>query len=170
MKKWSRWTPEQDALVMALYPTMPETELAASLGRSPSSVRKRAMHLGVTKARESWTPRNWRPIGSERMNRGLLIRKVTDTGNPKRDWKRMDVIEWEAVHGPVPLGKTLVLRSPDLPRTPENLVPMTQREYLQHVTINQWPPDLQQVMRLRKKVLREIEEQEKSSPPVTSSR
>lgn len=162
-----RWTPEQDALVMALYPSMPETELAASLGRSPSSVRQRAMRLGVTKP---WTPRNWRPVGSERVDRGLLIRKVAHTGNPKRDWKRVDVIEWEAIHGPVPRGKTLVLVNPALPRTPENLVPMTHQEFLAHVTIHQWPLELQQAIRLRRQLLREIEKQEESSPPATSTR
>lgn len=105
------WTELEIELVRQLLPTVSVRALAQQLpGKSEKAIRDLAARLGLTRQ----VPANWRPIGAERMDRGYLIRKVTDTGNPKKDWKRVDVIEWEAINGPVPPGMILVReRSPN---------------------------------------------------------
>lgn len=46
------WTPEEDALLAALYPTTPTKELAARLGRPLSAVYQRANDAGMKKLPE----------------------------------------------------------------------------------------------------------------------
>lgn len=113
------WSEQQLALLRALYPTTTAAELAPLLGRTPSAIGQMAAALKLEKL--VYLPRS-KPIGSERMDRGHLIRKVTDTRQPKKDWKRVDVIEWEALNGPVPPGMSLVVRESGLSRAPENLM------------------------------------------------
>lgn len=99
------WTDPEIELVRQLLPTVSVKSLMQQLpGRSEKAIRELAARLGLKRQ----VPANWRPIGSERMDRGYLVRKVTDTGNPKKDWKRVDVIEWEAINGPVPPEMVLV--------------------------------------------------------------
>ncbi|CAN7504892.1 HNH endonuclease [Acidovorax sp. LjRoot74] len=99
------WTDPEIELVRQLLPTVSVKSLMQLLpGRSEKAIRNLAASHGLKRQ----VPANWRPIGAERMDRGYLIRKVTDTGNPKKDWKRVDVIEWETIHGPVPPGMVLV--------------------------------------------------------------
>jgi len=99
------WTEPEIELVRQLLPTVSVKSLTQQLpGRSEKAIKKLAARLGLKRQ----VPANWRPIGAERMDRGYLIRKVTDSGNPKKDWKRVDVIEWEAINGPVPSGMVLV--------------------------------------------------------------
>lgn len=126
------------ALVRQLYPTMTGEQVGLMIGRSGKAVRGLAKQLKIRK--EVHAPKNWRPIGSERMDRGHLIRKVTDTGQPKKDWKRVDVIEWEAINGPVPNGMLLCLDRPGLPRTPENLVLVPASLQLQRSRWNKLSP------------------------------
>lgn len=53
--------------------------------------------------------RNWKPIGSERMHVGYRWTKVTDIqGAPWTvNWRAMHILQWEAIHGPVPKGMAL---------------------------------------------------------------
>lgn len=120
--KWSR---AQDDILRQQYPTRLASEIAAQMGRTERAVRQRAAILQVRPV--SRPPTNWRPIGTERFDKdkGTMLRKVTDTGNPKKDWKRVEVIEWEALHGPIPRGKVLAIKLPGLPRTPENMILVT---------------------------------------------
>lgn len=114
------WTEQELQVVRTLFPTHTAEQLMPHLpNRSPKAIRLKARALKVVKTERP--PKNWRPIGSERMDRGYLIRKVTDTGQPKKDWKRVDVINWEAIHGPIPEGMVLAVREPGLQRTLENL-------------------------------------------------
>lgn len=50
----------------------------------------------------------WKPIGTERMSKdGYRERKIHD-GMPLRSrWRSVHLVEWEAVHGPVPQGMAL---------------------------------------------------------------
>lgn len=59
-------------------------------------------------------PQSWRPIGSTRIDKdGYTWRKVSDTGNKKRDWKMVQVILWERRRGKIPRGKFLVFKNRD---------------------------------------------------------
>jgi hypothetical protein len=47
----------------------------------------------------------YKPIGSERISKdGYLQRKINDDFPTQRRWRAVHLIEWEAVHGPVPAG------------------------------------------------------------------
>lgn len=63
-----------------------------------------------TQFKKGHTPHNHRPVGSERLNRdGYLERKIAE---PKT-WRLVHVINWEAVHGPVPKGHAVIFKDGD---------------------------------------------------------
>lgn len=83
-------------------------------GRHPNA-RKTQFKAGALsgKARA-----NYKPVGTERITEdGYRERKIHD-GLPARSrWKLVHVIEWEAVHGPVPEGHCLKCRDADRTNT-----------------------------------------------------
>ena len=51
---------------------------------------------------------NYQPIGTERISRdGYLERKIHDGMPMQSRWRLVHLVEWEAVHGPVPEGMCL---------------------------------------------------------------
>jgi hypothetical protein len=61
------------------------------------------------------------PVGHIRRNyNGLAEQKISSSGNPGTDWKRLDVIEWERTNGPIPDGWILQVKS-GMPRTAGNM-------------------------------------------------
>ena len=111
--------------------------------------------------------RNWRPIGSERMDRGKLIRKVTDTGNPKKDWKRVDVIEWEAKNGPIPPGHCVVFKDGRV-RTVEAEITLDKLELISRAEnmrrnsyLTRYPKEMADLIRLRGALNRKINTRER---------
>ena len=147
------WTEPEIELVRQLLPTVSVKVLKQQLpGRSEKAIRNLVARLGLKRQ----VPANWRPIGSERMNRGLLVRKVTDTGNPKADWKRVDMIEWEVVHGPIPAGKFLMLKDASKPRTLDNLALFSQLEHWERASVQRLPPELMQLVQLKGQITQAI--------------
>lgn len=70
---------------------------------------------------------NYQPVGSERLVCGYRFRKVADElGVPwTKNWRQVHLIEWEAVHGPVPEGHALKCVDGDrLNCDPANWVPV----------------------------------------------
>jgi len=52
--------------------------------------------------------RLYKPIGTERVSKcGYLERKVNDDLPPQRRWRAVHLLNWEALHGPVPQGHAL---------------------------------------------------------------
>ncbi|MCT6720039.1 hypothetical protein [Acidovorax sp. K2F] len=152
------WTEPEIELVRQLLPTVSVKSLTKLLpGRSEKAIRNLVARLGLKRQ----VPMNWRPIGAERMNRGHLIRKVTDTGQPKKDWKRVEVIEWEAVNGPMPPGTHLMVKNPALPRTLDNLAPFSSREHWARVTVQSLPPELRQILQLKGQITQAINRRKK---------
>lgn len=100
-----RWTASDDAEFIAMYPEALQADVAARFGITERAAYARAFKLGVK--RES-RARHCSALGTERLHRGVLERKVAATGVRKLDWKRVEVIEWEEVNGPVPAGYLLV--------------------------------------------------------------
>ncbi|MGI4779826.1 MAG: hypothetical protein ACRYGA_17200 [Janthinobacterium lividum] len=135
-----QWTEAETAMLREHYPFMTAEALAPIMGRSARAIRQRASALELKKVVHA--PKNWRPIGSERMDRGHRVRKVTDTGQPKKDWKRIEVIEWEAIHGPIPTGHMLMVIDSSKPRTTDNLQLYTARSHLDRMTVNNQPPEI----------------------------
>lgn len=99
------WDAQDDEDLKRSYATKGVEALAAALGRSKTAIYARAHILGITNSAGQGRPA---PLGAERMNRGYLMRKVAKTGIRKNDWKRVDLIEWEAMHGPIPEGYALL--------------------------------------------------------------
>lgn len=118
-KSFRPWPWDDDETLRREYGYTPIPELAQKLGRTLNSVKARAMRIGV--ARKEGEDRSLRPlltpkppdrsyaIGTERLYRGHLWRKVSKTGVVCEDWKRVCVIEWEAANGLVPPGHTLLI-------------------------------------------------------------
>lgn len=151
----NQWTDEEIAVLREWYPTMSTQRLMQMLpGRSERSIRNKAAQLQVRKSIHA--PKFVKPIGSERMDRGYLIRKVTDTGNPKKDWKRVEVIDWEAVHGPIPEGMMLMVKDPALPRTLENMGLFTHAQHWKRVSIHHGNPELRQLYQLKGQITQAI--------------
>lgn len=74
--------------------------------------KKRPNYPGMqrTQFKPGNTPPNHRPVGSERVNKdGYRERKVAE---PKT-WRAVHVINWEAVHGPVPAGHVVIFKDRD---------------------------------------------------------
>lgn len=166
------WTKEDEDQLRALYPVTSVEEIAALTGRNLPAIRKRAGDLKLKKLKHP--ARNWRPIGAERMDRGILIRKVTDTGNPKKDWKRVDVLEWEAAHGPIPPGYSLMLKDGNGPRTLDNLALFTKSEHWARSNIHAMPPELAALYQIKGQITQAINrrtrrEQEAPSQPSAST-
>lgn len=149
-----KWTEAEKAVVCQLYPTMTAKEIAPLVGRTPRAVHLLARELQVNKVVHA--PRFVRPIGSERMDRGHLIRKVTNTGRPKKDWKRVEVIEWEAVHGPIPPGMELMVKDASKPRTMDNLGLFTKADHWERVAAKTPPPEVLELCQLRARIEREV--------------
>ena len=102
---WRPWDAHDDEDLKLSYATKGAEALAVSLGRSKASIYARAHILRITNDNGRG---RLAPLGAERMNRGYLVRKVAETGIRKNDWKRVDRIEWEAMHGPIPEGYVLL--------------------------------------------------------------
>lgn len=66
--------------------------------------------MEATQFKKGHTPKNHRPVGSERATRdGYLERKVAEPNV----WRCVHVLNWEAVNGPVPPGCTLIFKDRD---------------------------------------------------------
>lgn len=162
------WTRAEELQLLQLYPTMETAQLAKIMGRTAAAISMRAHHLkdaGCKKMRPKKLS-----IGDERLNsHGLLVRKITDTGNQWQNWKRVDVIEWEAINGPVPPGKVLARVNPYLPRSPNNMALFSKEELSAHFTGMHAPPEMRELMSLKRQILRALKTtpvQKASNAPV----
>ena len=103
-------------------------------------------------------PHTWVPIGTEQIRDGYLWRKVTD-GHGRHDWRQVHVMLWEQHNGPVPKGLILVFRDRNKQNIQlDNLELITRAENCRRNSIHRYPPELQEVMRLQKKLERAIRE------------
>lgn len=73
-------------------------------GRHPNARRtqfKAGQMSGTAKA-------NYKPIGYERTTEdGYRERKIGDTGKARDRWRGVHLLNWEAIHGPLPAGHAL---------------------------------------------------------------
>lgn len=103
-------------------------------------------------------PHTWVPIGTEQIRDGYLWRKVTD-GHGRHDWRLVHVMLWEQHNGPAPKGLILVFRDRNKQNIQlDNLELITRAENCRRNSIHRYPPELQEVMRLQKKLERAIRE------------
>ena len=100
-----------------------------------------------TRFKKGEKPSNtWRPIGAERVTKdGILLRKVSDTGVKKTDWRPVHVLIWEAENGPVPEGHIVIFKDRDQRNlSPDNLEAITRAENMRRNSIDRYPPEYRQ--------------------------
>lgn len=100
-------------------------------------------------------PHNHLPVGSEVMSTdGYLKIKVAEPNT----WEWTHRRNWEAEHGAIPDGMVLVFKTADrMDCSVENLELITRQELMGRNTIQRFPPELKQTMRLLSKLNRAIE-------------
>lgn len=124
----------------------------------------RSVETRFRKGRPAHEARNYRPIGSLRINAdGYLERKVTDDPclAPVRRWVGVHRLVWEAVHGPVPPGHVVTFkpgaRTTELDRITVDVVQLTPRaDLMRRNTRHNLPPEVNELIQLRGALNRKI--------------
>src|SRR5262245_33000115 len=124
----SRWTEEEIALLRRLYPGMHTRSVAECIDRPYPAIRQKAQQLSLKKTDDymrlkssKFRPGHKMPperrsnpllaVGTERLHRGCLMRKTSETGNRSADWKYVHRIVWEEAHGPIPDGHCIIFKN-----------------------------------------------------------
>lgn len=119
-----------------------------------------------TRFRPGNRPHTWRPIGTERVTfDGILQRKMTETGNPPKDWKAVHVMVWEETNGPVPRGHIVVFKDGNRQRIElENLELVTRPELMRRNSYhNRYPKEVGLAIQLRGALMRQINKRERDA-------
>jgi hypothetical protein len=109
--------------------------------------------------------RNHRPIGSELTDKdGNVIRKVSDTGNRRKDWRPVHVLVWEAVNGPLPAGHIVIFADRNNRNfVPSNLQAITRAENMRRNSyLTRYPKDVADLIRMRGVLNRKINNRSKA--------
>lgn len=105
----------------------------------------------------------WVPIGTEKVNGyGYLERKVTESEDRRIAWQPVHKLNWESVNGPVPRGHILVFRDGNKSNVDmANLELVTRTELMQRNTMHRLPDDLRDVIHLKSRLTRKINEHDR---------
>ena len=130
-------------------------------GHVPANKGKKGISypgMRATQFKPGQNPRNWKPIGSERLCDGYLQRKMTDTGYPPHDWKPVHVLLWVEHYGPVPSGYAVAFIDGDKKRVViENLVLLSRADLMRRNTYhNNYPKEICELIQLRGQIVRQI--------------
>lgn len=161
MTRVQPWSAEDDEILRTAYAQgKKHADIGLLLNRTKDAVKTRVRNLGI-QGPPRLAPK---PIGSEYFDRetGLLIRKVNDARGCRDDnWKRVDVIEWEDINGPLPEGYTLMIANTHLPRTPSNLRLVKKGEVFATLIGEHLPPEVRELLILTRQIEREAKKQRK---------
>ena len=166
-----RWEKTEDEfLKAALSTTTTITEIASQLSRSEAAVRMRVFQTGLSGLRNQ-SGGNAKPIGAERISShtGIPERKVANTGDRKLDWKRIDVLEWEAINGPVPEGMVLI-KQPGQPRTVDNLQLVSPSDVPVMAVRHDAPPEIRRLLSIKSQLGFALMRIEKLNPEAAQSK
>lgn len=107
----------------------------------------------------------YQPIGTERISKdGYIERKINDGMPLQKRWRAVHLINWEAANGPLPPGHAVVFKDRNKQNTDiSNLELITRRELMQRNTIHNLPPELKQVVNLKRVITRIINGKEKQN-------
>jgi len=155
-----RWGDGEKALLTLIYPTTPVPDLCRLLGRREHQIRAMAHTLGLKRTAQAKSDAAYRrlPVGSERPNQhGQMMRKVKESGPYRQAWKRVDILTWEAAHGPVPKGMIVTLRDRTKPPTLDNLM-LVDRGGLAKMNHpdRAHPPEVVELIRLQASITRQV--------------
>ncbi|MCS4292690.1 hypothetical protein M2375_000896 [Comamonas sp. BIGb0152] len=152
IRKWS----ESEEFVMRgmFFRGAHAADVAKVLGRTVMSVRNRLFSNGLTRRKHVC------PVGTETLLKcGLKIRKISSTGPASDRWKRVDIIEWEEIHGPIPKEYTLMIINNYLPRTLQNLRLIRKDEIWEAITGSHLPPEVRELVQLKRRIEKEAKKQ-----------
>jgi hypothetical protein len=107
-------------------------------------------------------PQTWKPVGAERIDKdGYLVRKVSDTGIKRDDWKLVHVHVWEQMNGAVPKGFALVFKDGNRRNAGiENLELVSRMELMRRNTVHRLPKEIAELAQLRGALNRQINRRE----------
>lgn len=150
-----RWTVGEVQFLSQSYQLMTVKEIATAINRTPDSVAQKAKELRLSAGPRYTTASQ--PIGTERMDpaRGVM-RKVKATGHKNQKWVRVELIDWERENGPVPAGQRLMRKNRDLPRSPDNLAPITPEEHCRRISVHQMPEEMQDLYRIKGQITKAV--------------
>lgn len=126
-------------------------------------------HGGPTTFKPGTRPHNYVPVGSYRIAaRGYLQRKMTDTGYPPRDWVMVHRLVWEAANGPIPDGHVVAFRAgrhtTELAAITVDALELVPRvELLRRNSVNRYPKEIADLMKLRGALNRQINRRSKTA-------
>lgn len=135
-----------------------------SAGNHPNSKRTQFKKGNMSGAAQH----NYVPIGSTRISKdGYLEVKITDDHPvPARRWVGAHRLEWEKVHGPVPLRHVVTFKpgmrtvDPDEIRV-DRLECISQADNMRRNTLHRYPKEIAQAIQLRGALNRRINREQK---------
>lgn len=125
-----------------------------------------------TRFKKGSRPKNWMPIGSERLSKeGYLQRKMTDTGVTRRDYVPVHHLVWIAHNGPVPQGHRIVFKDGNKQNIIiENLECISLADLMKRNTLHNYPKEIALCIQLRGAVNRKINRRLKDEQPATTNK
>lgn len=107
---------------------------------------------------------NYRPIGSVRVSKGYLERKVTDDTSvyPAHRWQFVHRLVWEQAHGPIPAGYVVAFKPgchtvEEAEITPDKLELISRKDLATRNSIHRYPPELTRVIKRLARARRALE-------------
>lgn len=134
--------------------------IKGATGHHPNSRRTQFKKGCMTGAAQH----NYQPIGTLRINKGVLEQKVTDDPSlyPARRWRPVARIVWEQAHGPIPEGHAVVFKPGCATADPERITPdvlelLSRQELMRRNSRHtRYPPELNQLIQLKGALNRKI--------------
>ena len=111
-----------------------------------------------TRFKKGQTPHNHRPVGSEKINpRGFIEIKIKEG---LHGWKLKHIVVWEAKNGSLPKGFAVQFKDGDKTNCNiDNLYIVHKGEIASKNSMNNYPANLQKLLRLKGSLKREIKKQ-----------
>lgn len=134
-------------------------------GHVPKYISRNVSHIERWQFRPGQMPPTWVPVGTEIWRQGYLWRKVRDDQRGSRarfNWRQVHLLIWEAAHGAVPAKHCVTFKNKD-PRDLrlENLECVSKAEVRNRNSIHQLPEELRDLIRLKSRVTRRINDRMK---------
>lgn len=131
-----------------------------SAGHHPNSRRTQFKKGCMTGAARH----NYQPIGTLRINNGVLEQKVTDDPSlyPARRWRPVARIVWEQAHGPIPEGHAVVFKPGCATTDPERITAdflelLSRQELMRRNSRHtRYPPEVNRLIQLGGALKRKI--------------
>ena len=177
-RKSERWSDAEERALRRLYATHTAREIGERLGRSRIAIKNKALKLGLGKlvpwnkgtryiagGRSAETrfqpgdkPHTWNPVGHERVSKeGYLLRKVTDTGVTRRDYRPVHHLVWQEAGREIPPGHALVFRDGDKRNFAlGNLELVTRADLMRRNSYHNYGPEIAATVQLRGAIMRQI--------------